>query len=66
MEMQFFWVADQVKMGNFDVQWHPGQKNLADYFTKQSNGIHHQEVRLWYLHEKHPPGAYQEQHHPAL
>ena len=30
MEMHFFWVADQVQMGTFDVQWHPGQENLAD------------------------------------
>ena len=55
MEMRFFWVADQVKMGNFDVQWHPGQENLAGYFTKHFNGIHHQEVRFWYLHEKNSP-----------
>ena len=55
MEMQFFWVADRVKMENFDVQWHPGQENLDDYFTKHFNGIHHPEVRLWYLHEKNSP-----------
>ena len=55
MEMRFFWVADQVKMGNFDVQWHPGQENLADYFTKHFVGMHHREVRLWYLHEKNSP-----------
>ena len=55
MEMRFFWVADQVKMGNFDVQWHLGQENLADYFTKHFVGMHHREVRLWYLHEKNSP-----------
>ena len=45
MEMQFFWVTDQVKNGSFDVQWHPGAENLADYFTKHFTSKHHQEVR---------------------
>ena len=31
MEMRFFWITDQVKHKFFDVQWHPGQDNLADY-----------------------------------
>ena len=30
MEMELVWVSDQVKNGSFDVQWHPGQENLAD------------------------------------
>ena len=55
MEMRFFWVADQCKMQNFDIQWHPGQENLADYFTKHFHGKHHQEVRPWYLHMPHSP-----------
>ena len=33
MEMRLFWITDQVKIGNVDVQWHPGQKNRADYYT---------------------------------
>ena len=44
MEMRFFWVTDQVKNGSYDVQWHPGQENLADYFTKHFESRHHQEV----------------------
>ena len=55
MEMRFFWVADQVKNGSFDVQWHPGQENLADYFTKHFESRHHQEVRPWYLHMNNSP-----------
>ena len=55
MEMRFFWVADQVRMGTFDVQWHPGQENLADYFTKHFDAKHHQEVRPWYMHTKASP-----------
>ena len=55
MEMRFFWVTDQVKNGSFDVQWHPGQENLADYFMKHFEGRHHQEVRPWYLHMNNSP-----------
>ena len=55
MEMRFFWVTDQVKNGTFDVQWHPGAENLADYFTKHFTTKHHQEVRPWYFHEHNSP-----------
>ena len=54
MEMRFFWVVEQVFLGAFDVQWQPGQKNLADYFTKHFVGRHHQAVRPW-LHEANAP-----------
>ena len=50
MEMRFFWVGDQVKRQFFDVRWHPGQENLADYFMKHFESNHHQNVRPWYLH----------------
>ena len=55
MEMRFFWVADQVKNNTFDVQWHPGKENLADYFTKHFDSKHHQDVRPWYLHMENSP-----------
>ena len=55
MEMRFFWTTDQVKPGYFDVQWHPGKENLADYFTKNFNGCHHKEVRPWYTQLHNPP-----------
>ena len=55
MEMRFFWTTDQVKQGYFDVQWHPGQENLADYFTKHFDGRHYQEVRPWYLQMHNSP-----------
>ena len=45
MEMRFFFITDQVNQGLFNVQWHPGQENLADYFTKHFDAKHHQEVR---------------------
>ncbi|KAL7483518.1 hypothetical protein ACHAW6_009165 [Cyclotella cf. meneghiniana] len=55
MEMQFFWVTDQVKCRMFDVKWHPGQENLADYFTKHFDTPHHIVVQLWYLHTTSSP-----------
>jgi hypothetical protein len=54
MEMRFFWIGDQVKRQFFKVYWHPGQENLADYFTKHFDAKHHQAVRHWYLYA---PGA---------
>lgn len=55
MEMRFFWVADQVALNNYDVQWHPGQENLADYFSKHHEPSHHQHVRPWYVHTPQSP-----------
>eukprot|EP00804_Cyclotella_cryptica_P012930 CCRYP_002289-RA/>CCRYP_002289-RA protein AED:0.24 eAED:0.24 QI:0/0/0/1/0.5/0.33/3/0/1110 len=55
MEMRFFWVADQVNRHHFQVRWHPGQENLADYFTKHFEALHHISVRPWYLHTKDSP-----------
>jgi hypothetical protein len=55
MEMRFFRVTDQVALGNFNVTWHPGQENLADYFTKHFEARHHQAVRPWYLQMHNSP-----------
>jgi len=55
MEMRFFWVTDQVTLQRFAVQWHPGQENLADYFTKHFDARHHIAVRPWYLHTPYSP-----------
>ena len=53
--MRFFWITDQVRQEYFDVQWHPGQENLADYLTKHFDRRHLQEVRPWYLHMHNSP-----------
>eukprot|EP00957_Ditylum_brightwellii_P157246 11967520-Ditylum_brightwellii.AAC.1 len=50
MNMQYFWLLDQVKLKNFNVSWHPGQENLADYPTKHHTGHRHQHVRPYYIH----------------
>ena len=45
MEMKFLFIADQVSCRFFNVKWHPGQGNMADYYTKAFNGKHHQEFQ---------------------
>jgi hypothetical protein len=34
MEMRFFWIGDKVAQDMYQVAWHPGQENLADYQSK--------------------------------
>ena len=55
MEMRFFWVADAVEAGKFDIKYYPGKENLADYQSKHHPGTHHTAVRPWYLHEINSP-----------
>ena len=55
MEMRYFWVCDKIAQDAYDVNWHPGQENLANYQSKHHPGGHHQAVRPWYLHEAHSP-----------
>jgi hypothetical protein len=51
MELKFLWVCENVAQDAYDVKWHPGQENLADYQSKHYTGAHHTAVRPWYLHE---------------
>ena len=55
MEMQFFGVGDKVSQDMYQVAWHPGQENLADYQSKHHIGSHHVAVRPWYLYTKNSP-----------
>jgi hypothetical protein len=55
MEMRYFWVSDKIAQDAYDVRWHPGQENLADYQSKHHIGTHHQAVCPWYLQKKHSP-----------
>jgi hypothetical protein len=50
MEMRFFWIGDKIAQEMYNLQWHPGQENLADYQSKHHVGSHHTMVRPWYLH----------------
>ncbi len=47
MEMCFFWVADAVELGKFDIKYFPGKENLADYQSKHYSGAHHISVCPW-------------------
>jgi hypothetical protein len=51
MEMRFFWVADAVTQGKFDIKYHPGKEKLGDYQSKHHVGAHHTAVSPWYLHK---------------
>ena len=55
MEMRYFWVCDKEAQEIYDVKWHPGKENLADYQSKHHPGAHHTAVRPWYLHEHNSP-----------
>ncbi len=55
MEMRFFWVGDKVAQDMYDLTWHPGQENLADYQSKHHAGSHHVKVRPYYIHMDNSP-----------
>jgi hypothetical protein len=44
MDMQFYWIKDRVKQGQFDVYWGLGFQNLADYFKKHHLPAHHKRM----------------------
>ncbi len=58
MEMRFFWIGDKMAQDMYDLSWHPGQENLADYQSKHHIGSHHVAVRPWYLHIENSPEFY--------
>ena len=55
MEMRYFYNCDQVKMGNFNVQYHPGLECLGDYPSKHHIIENHQNFRPIYLYTKELP-----------
>ena len=55
MEMKFFYSCDQVKMGSFNVQYHPGLECLGDYPSKNHITAHHKKFRPIYLHTTESP-----------
>jgi hypothetical protein len=50
MDMQFYWIKNRVKQGQFNVYWGPGFQNLVDYFTKHHSPAHHKRMRDVYIH----------------
>ena len=57
MDMRYYWIRDRVRQGQFQVKWHPGETNLADYPTKHHPPSHHREIRHKFMID---------QPHPAL
>jgi hypothetical protein len=55
MDMHFFWVGDKVAQEVYNLSWHPGQENLADYQSKHHVAPHHVSVQPWYLHMENSP-----------
>jgi hypothetical protein len=39
----------------YDITWHPGMENLADYQSKHHIGLHHVAVQPYYLHQENSP-----------
>ena len=44
MEMQYFYVNDQVDNKQFEVEWNPGGETLGDYTSKHNEAKHHRDV----------------------
>ena len=53
INMQFHWIADRVRQGQFVVYWSPGSKNYADYVTKHHPPTHHLEMRPKFFQSHH-------------
>jgi hypothetical protein len=52
INMQFYWIKDHVKNGEFLIHWRKGIDNVADYFTKHHSPSHHRlMLRSHYLHQ---------------
>jgi hypothetical protein len=55
MDMQFYWIKDRVKQGQFNVYWGLDFQNLEDYFTKHHSPAHHKRMRDIYIHANERP-----------
>ena len=42
MDMRFYWLRDRAAQEQFQYYLRPGSKNLADYWTKNHPGTHHE------------------------
>ena len=65
MEMRYFWIVDQVRLGNFYVLWYPGLENLADYFSKHFPTKQYIHARPIYLQCKNSPRYLQRSASPS-
>ena len=49
-DMQFYWIQDRTKQGQFVIYWQPGSQNIRDYHTKHHSPSQHRLMRPVYLH----------------
>jgi hypothetical protein len=49
VDMRFHWIRDRVRQKQFDVVWEPGERNLADFFTKAHPVSHFRRVSARYV-----------------
>jgi hypothetical protein len=49
MDMRYNWIKDRTLQGHFNLIWHPGKSNLADYFTKIHPKKHYINIRPTYV-----------------
>jgi len=59
IDMNFYWLKDQAKQGQFCICWAPGAVNLADYYTKHHSPAHHRQVRPIYTSTSSSPTSLQ-------
>ncbi len=51
---EIFWVCDKVAQDVYDIKWHPGKENLADYQSKRhiillyAHGIYTRLIHPWF------------------
>jgi hypothetical protein len=49
MERRFFWVGNKEAQNIYEICWHPGKENFADYQSKHHTGAHHRNVHpTWF------------------
>jgi hypothetical protein len=52
MDMRYNWIRDRTSQGHFNLIWHPGKNNLADYFTKIHPKQHYIDKRHVYVKDE--------------
>lgn len=51
IDMNYYWLRDRVEDKDFEVYWHPGDANFADYFTKHHPQATHTSLRSVYYRD---------------
>jgi hypothetical protein len=49
MDMRFHWLRGRKAQGQYQIFWHLGKLNIADYSTKHHSPLHHVDVRSEFL-----------------